>query len=302
MQNKRYKIIKDLPDINKGTIFTWQESLNCYKGEKSIWVSPDRYATYSKGTVEEFPDWFEEIKEVKLEVSIGTKFQQHSNKDFVYTIHSVENETVKVVWDRGNTRYSINQVNTFFEDETWIMYKEKEFEVSYFEEGGKILTAKRLSDGVVFRVGDKVYWNWVNCGNHKYLTISKFELLNDKLRFKVKELEDKDFNFILLTSKLTHYKQPLFLDELGNEVYKGDVYWYITKDWDIYHTAVIKEDPKISTGLRFLNKADGVGYFQQNIPTFSKKQILDSYKQSKLTVSVFGTIINEQVFFTKLGL
>lgn len=63
---KKYKLIKDLPDISAGKIFTWNESENCYKAEKDIWVSPNRYATYSKGTVEESITFFEKYTDKKL--------------------------------------------------------------------------------------------------------------------------------------------------------------------------------------------------------------------------------------------
>ena len=63
MQKRKYRLIKDLPDANIGTILTWNESMNCYIGEKSIWVSPHRYLTFSAGTVTQTPEWFEEVKE-----------------------------------------------------------------------------------------------------------------------------------------------------------------------------------------------------------------------------------------------
>ena len=46
-----------------GTVLEWNESENCYKGEKSIWVSPYKYLTFTKGTVEQSTEWFKEVKE-----------------------------------------------------------------------------------------------------------------------------------------------------------------------------------------------------------------------------------------------
>lgn len=63
MSNKRYKLLVQLPDCNKGAIAEWDESGNCYQVEKSAWVSPHRYAYFTRGQVEASPEFFTPIKE-----------------------------------------------------------------------------------------------------------------------------------------------------------------------------------------------------------------------------------------------
>lgn len=56
---KKYRLIKDCPYANKGTILTWNETDSCYD---YISQHDDPY-WYHKKYVENNPEWFEEIKE-----------------------------------------------------------------------------------------------------------------------------------------------------------------------------------------------------------------------------------------------
>jgi len=314
MQNKRYKCVKKFPgSCEVGTIAEYEVGYG-YRVPSVGW--------YGKNIVEDYPEFWQQVEEVKLEVPIGTRFQHHLTKDLVYTIHSVENETVKVVWAGDNTRYSISQVNSLFKSGTWTIYKEKEFEILEYisKQGLKIDTGdeifdviskfgnkdwniyqvKRLSDGIVFNVGDKVYWEWISCGNHKYLTISEFYLLNEELRFKVKEIGDKDFNFNLTYHTLKYYKQPLFLDELGNEVFKGDTFYFVNPMfWDLERGKAQYGDLRTEMH-HFKNKVDAEKYIIDNKPTFSRKQIKQTLWESNL--ENYLEMNNVLYFKEKLGL
>jgi len=79
--SKRYRLLKDLPDVNEGAIAEWDASANAYKMEKTgAWVSPHRYHWLSKGTVEQSPEWFELIND-RIEV-LGFSFDKepYNNK------------------------------------------------------------------------------------------------------------------------------------------------------------------------------------------------------------------------------
>lgn len=69
-EKKVYRLLKDLPSINTGALAYWDEKANCYKIEKSVWVSPHRYDYLSKGTVTQSPEWFELVTPERIEVTI----------------------------------------------------------------------------------------------------------------------------------------------------------------------------------------------------------------------------------------
>lgn len=322
MQSKKYKLVKLYPNSPK------LDTIHSHPGGGD-WLGTYIYDFNNN-------EFWQEIKEVKLEVSIGTKFQHHSTKDFVYTIHSVENETVKVVWDRDTTRYPVNQVNTFFEDGTWIIYKEKEFEIleltSCFNEGDiltnkgkdswygnhtenctlnwllgegcKISKVKRLSDGVIFTIKDKVYNPCLHSNGS--FTITGFCM------------DCNDIHILALggngginITKIEHYKEPLFKDFLGNEVFEGDLYFFIIKSVFAYdpspsriQTYIAKkgETGGWSDHIYFKYSKDALEYIDQNKPIYSKKQIRDAVDYSSAISTTNGVFFDEFKFMQKLGL
>ena len=80
------------------------------------------------------------------------------------------------------------------------------------------------------------------------------------------------------------YKEPLFLDELGNEIIEDSIVWIIeglnttwstkaiypknSTHWNLFKDR--KENTKI-----FVNKLDAENYINENKPKLSKKQVLD---------------------------
>lgn len=54
---KRYAILKDSPEVKEGTVFVWDIERNSYVVEGSDITE----TIYSKSTVEEQPEWFEEV-------------------------------------------------------------------------------------------------------------------------------------------------------------------------------------------------------------------------------------------------
>ena len=103
--------------------------------------SDDGYLIYHTD-VENYLEFFEEIKEVKLDVPIGTKFKTKVDS-VVYTIISCNKEDVNIHFG-GHcvVTLPLEIVNINFKDGTWVIYKEKEFEIlelSYEDSFGKII-------------------------------------------------------------------------------------------------------------------------------------------------------------------
>ena len=177
------------------------EGVDTFYRSKDMYTIPAKY-------VENSNDW-EEIKEVKLDVPIGTKFKEYDCGS-IYTIDHIDNSTVQVCLD-GVPLYTSG------------------FEVEYVN--------------IQFKLG-----NWII------------------------------------------YKEPLFLDELGNEIIEDSIVWIIeglNTPWStkaIYpknstHWNLFK-DHKENTKI-FVNKLDAENYINENKPKFSKKQVLDALEWGK---------------------
>jgi hypothetical protein len=91
---RRYELLKGLPDCKIGAIAEWNEGANAYKMRKSgAWVSPHQYLYYTKGTVENSPDFFKEIKENKeLDIDPFDKFEVAVEKAInKYSMENISN-------------------------------------------------------------------------------------------------------------------------------------------------------------------------------------------------------------------
>jgi hypothetical protein len=125
-KNKNYpvgtKVIDTNPDT-KGYVYEKQES--------GLWKSKinniDGY-TISESSIGEGKRFKLVEDKEELCVPIGTKFQYKAGGT-IYTINSIKDiNQVKIVWgyDNSHAYYDISQVNEYFKEKTWIIYKEYE--------------------------------------------------------------------------------------------------------------------------------------------------------------------------------
>jgi hypothetical protein len=298
---KKYKLIQCYPGSPKlGTIIIRNSYGYCFYEDSDT-------ASFKLENIEDYSNFWQEIKEVKLEVPIGTRFQHHSTKDFVYMINAVKDNIVQVTWDFDSTTYTVDMVNTFFKNGTWIIYKEKEFEIlefktsydsriiklnpegDYSSEGGipcslnielewvktgtRIISkVKRLSDGVIFSVGDKVKYPQ---GSIKW-NIDNFYIGGNEVLL----VRSKDCLNVETISTIEHCKN-LFLDELGNEVFEGDPFYFVNPMfWDLEKGKAQYGDLRTEIH-HFKNKVDALEYIDKNRPIFSKKQVEEALDWGK---------------------
>lgn len=192
------------------------------------------------------------------------------------------------------------EIVSFLNNENKGIYTKLEYERYYFEESGRDLefcnkyytihSIKRLSDGEIFTIGDKVCWDWTE-NNSKYFTIVALRL-SFKLDEVVLEFEksnvfeglfnDKKFNF-------RHYKKALFTTEDGVEVFKGDKVYYVeTGEEDSFNFQVCEYTVKVTgrftsdeTLHTFSTKEAAEEYIKMNKPEFSRNQILELLEKLK---------------------
>ena len=104
----------------------------------------------SLGTITEFPngnswnEYWELVKEEKLNIPLGTKFQPTNGMGTIYTVSEILGNRVVITWEKdswsrsGKTDYTIENVNEYFKNGTWIEYKEPEL-----KEGDVVVLVKR---------------------------------------------------------------------------------------------------------------------------------------------------------------
>jgi hypothetical protein len=342
----RYKLVKLYPNSPPlGTEVNYSETHKIYNNNGGNY-----YIELPKHQVENLPEFWQEIKEVKLEVPIGTKFK-HLDSSLIYTIDSLIDDEVKITWSYDSTKYPIGSVNTYFKEGTWIIYKEKSFEILEFkysdridtlrkngkyaivssrttilEEGvyyiesyliairrgddWKINKVKRLSDGVILKISDPVTLknangDWSNC------FIKGFELKEDCIRVIIK---DTNWDALYNLENVLLRKTPLFIDEIGNELFEGDKVFSVCHkyDWQIEDDRTVTKASKFvqdkykeqAAWKFFKYKEDRDKYVLENKPTYSKKQILDALKDNTSFSTSFGTFtfVAENRVKEKLGL
>jgi len=112
----------------------------------------------------------------------------------------------------------------------------------------QIHSIKRLSDGEIFKVGDKVSWNWSKSTTSKYFTIYEF-FIDNKLKFNTVEESVQGFDLEhestlsneSLLAELKHYK-PVLTTHDGVEIFPNNKYYFIDKNYNNAHKPSIIEN------------------------------------------------------------
>lgn len=190
---KKYKLIKQFPDGPElGQVAEYQE------GDNNYFIKGNGFGTlryrYTVRSIEENPEFWEEVKEKDWEI---IELRRVDGSD-----HTKEKDKIRqylTTLKLGNQIY-------------WFIH-----------------SIKRLSDGEVFTVGDKLKFTTV--GRSEFRTIKRFDFSKvNKAELLVFFEEDgsyKDgFRFEIL-SNLTRYKEPILKTEDGFDLYEGDKYWTV---------------------------------------------------------------------------
>lgn len=137
-----------------------------------------------------------------------------------------------------------------------------------------IHSIKRLSDGEVFTVGNKV--NYI--GNQNYNT---WEIVNFLISKETITAGSEDNQICEYISDIKHCKTPLFTTEDGVDVFKGDTCYRISLVDNYLHSKVsvttAREQilPIPSYFKYFSNKELAQEHIDNNKPMYSKKDMLD---------------------------
>src|SRR5687768_6752191 len=124
--NKKYRLLKDLPEIKAGEIFLFVEQHDTYECKRS----GGKYIHLPRSYVENNPEWFEKVKEQEWEiVAYKCKFLGKNN----------------VIFNRGDG-------GIFWASVGGELYPYSDERFKHESEACEIHSVKRISDGITFSI------------------------------------------------------------------------------------------------------------------------------------------------------
>ena len=202
------------------------------------------------------------------------------------------------IFKSGNCSIKIEPSSDIWEEEkyellSWIdkkgnVYENREPVASILGNNSFYITSiKRLSDGEIFSVGDKVKKS--GCENTG--TISQIRMIDDRLYFS-----SKTFGWTKLESMI----KPVLITVDGVDLYKGDYYWFFwTKNPargqeinKIYKYKVVPLDSETNwseNAMFFSSEIAAKNYLRDN----EKKYSLNDIKETVKKLGCFGTTLIE---------
>ena len=129
-----------------------------------------------------------------------------------------------------------------------------------------ILSVKRLSDGEVFTVGDKVKVSTHGAPH----SIEKFHINSDTSTF-FKGVWIYYSDGASHIRNATKVKQPIFLTHDGKNIFPEDTVWYVNKENLYYDYIVAYPEVKFNSEIRayFLTRQQAEEYVEKNKPLFT---------------------------------
>jgi hypothetical protein len=137
-----------------------------------------------------------------------------------------------------------------------------------------IHSVRRLSDGEVFTVGDRVCY--------KPKPEVKWEIDNFRLRadgkLVARSKNDEMVEFVDDDLQISPLKTPLFTTEDGVDIYKGTTFYEVsTERWDVLAESEPHKPPYDQYYKYFSNKYNAERYVLLNKPVLTMKEVLDAY-------------------------
>lgn len=308
---KKYKLIKPYPSLPKN----WEKGMEVGQGDRNDGTySPcnSKYETtssvvlLSKEEVENNSEFWDEV----IEYPIGTK-AENTRINSVITKHSDGwykiQKTAYTDKDVKNSKYIKLLENKVVEKDYEILTvtakenhpnipvgqvvkKWLNINMDYFN----IHSVKRLSDGEVFTVDDKI--NGTASINEKikfgpgYVKITSFFINDEKLGFKITTgICYPEYNTF---SVIRHYKAPLFTTDDGVAIFEGDEVFVVHNSFRIEKFRKI--NPELNYFKRFSTKKAAKEYVLYSMPKISINDIyaLQTVSDPKLIDSLKTIVKN----------
>jgi hypothetical protein len=203
MENK-YKLIKAFPGRKEVglevTFGNWGLTGECYQGKVV-----NTTVRYSKEAIENFPEFWEKVKTTDYKILTITR------RGVDYNLNS-----------RGH--YNTPPI------------VEYSLEALLSEDNGGISKVQRISDGVIFKVGDEVLVKNTEQKPRKIRGFIVSTSYKDQIGVSIDDKFDKAYSGDMgcPLSVCTVYNKPvLFVTKDGVQVYEGDSYYYKEKSYAV---------------------------------------------------------------------
>lgn len=139
-----------------------------------------------------------------------------------------------------------------------------------------IHSIKRLSDGTIFTIGDKLVWDW-SASSVDYFELKSFRIEKGEVHLDLGSSGVFEGLFGNTNFNLRHYLLPLFKTEDGVNVYKNNhpvLYWVNKKTFNggFDHKNSLS-DPDTYNYIYFRKKEKAISYIIGNKPVFSLNDI-----------------------------
>jgi hypothetical protein len=133
----------------------------------------------------------------------------------------------------------------------------------------EITSIKRLSDGEVFSIGDKINFRGLygNSSEHKYDTIKGFDLKQDG------SLGILYHNGLVGLNKIEKYKESILTTEDNEELFGGENIYGVTDDFKLCYTSIATKE-NVQRCRVFAKRENAEEYILMNKPLLSLNDIL----------------------------
>ena len=138
----------------------------------------------------------------------------------------------------------------------------------------EISSVKRLSDGEVFTVGDKITgYSYEDARSIQTIKICRYTGM-------IELEQEKGFTSLCAATKV---KQPIFLTHNGKDIFEGDKVWYVNKENFYYDYILAFPEVKFNSEIRayFLTRVEAEEYIERNKPLFTTEDGVDIRKGDK---------------------
>lgn len=234
-------------------------------------------------TVEYYFNWDLYGKENLCYVGL-TKDVVENNPKFWKKVVEKDYEVISIV-DKNNSKDIRKAVGWGNMDSDWL-------EKVAVGDPWIIRSVKRLSDGELFILGDAAK-TITSRGQHKInnfkikqKAINKDKKTGELIRDGIDRIwvywgNDEGGNWL---DKIEHCIKPLFITEDGKEIFEGDIFYWIPKNFDCVFTSTAKKGTTQTDSNRykkFSKKETAVEYFLMNSPCLSVNDVFRIYPQFK---------------------
>lgn len=270
---KRYKLIKWYPSLPKD----WEVGMEVGQGARGIFAAYSPCNLKYKGygilfqEVEGYSEFWEEVKQETFEILEISAFNGNRIDALLpngkYSIIFNEGENYKGKGEYDFYSYALDKQDCFH-----------------------IHKVKRLSDGIIFSIGDKVHNPKLQKPMPFVITKFYFDCNNEQLLCNGEHCGNGHINI----TKIEHYKEPLFVTEDGVAIFENDKYAVVAiNDFTYLNNLIVAKsfnDAARGGGVRYNKKYFSTmeianKYIEENKPQYSKKDMINFANYAKSYIS-----------------